>query len=269
MHLLGIVVDQDADGDVRGTIDLRPGLLDASGGPRLAVVAMLVDALGGLRSITASVPDWAFTADMSIHLAGAGHLAGVGPAATLRADLHVRRRGRRTLIIEVDLAADGRRMGSGIMTFAVVPRPPHLVDLDVRVEPGRRPMGITGEVLEVDWMTEVGCTCPSPGVVTIESRREVQNTVGALHGGIHAALVDEAAVSLGRDRLGGPCIATDLHLAYLDLGREGPLTATAVPVGAPTTGDDSMAATVELRDATGRLSSYSTVHVRRAVGPVR
>lgn len=260
MHLLAITVDQDADGDVRGTIDLTPHLVDARGGPRLAVVAMLVDALGGLRSISAAEPDWAFTADMSIHLVDAG------PLTTLRADLHVRRRGRRTLVIEVDLVGDGtRRAGSAILTFAVVPRPSHLADLDVTVEPGRRRMGSTDETLDVAWIDEVGCTSPAPGVVVIDSRREVQNTVGALHGAMHAALVDEAAVSLGHHLLGRPCAATDLHLAYLDLGMEGPLTATATPVGEPSIGDDGFAASVELRDATGRLSSYSTIRVR-AVG---
>ena len=256
MHLLAITVEQDVDGDVRGTIDCTPHLLDASGGPRLSVVAMLVDALGGLRSISASVPDWAFTADMSIHLVDAGAMA------TLRADLHVRRRGRRTLVIEVELVADGDRpAGSCLLTFAVVPRPAHLVDLDVTVEPGIRRMGSSEESLDVDWLTEVGATIPTPGTVVLESRREVQNTVGALHGAMHAALVDEAATSLGRELLGRPCAATDLHLAYLDLAMHGPLTATATPVGGPAPGDGSLAVVVELLDANGRLCSYSTVRV--------
>jgi len=258
MHLLGIVVDQDLDGDVSGTIAVRPQLLGADGNPRLAVVAMLVDALGGLRSITAADPDWAFTADMSVHLGACG------PTRGLRADLHVRRRGRRTLVIEVELVADDdRAAGRAILTFAVVPRPEHLTGLDVRPEPGRRPMGETTEILEVDWLTEVGATVVAPGTVVIDSRREVQNTVGALHGAMHAALVDEASVTLGRSLLGGPCAVTDLHLAYLDLARSSPLTATATPVGSPSSGDASFAATVELHDADGRLCSYSTIRVHR------
>lgn len=258
MHLLHIVTTQDADGEVRGEFAVRPQLLDARGGPRLAVVAMLIDALGGLRSITASVPDWAFTADMSIHLTEAG------PVRSLRADLHVRRRGRRTLVIEVDLVADGiRSAGSAILTFAVVPRPSHLTDLVVAIEPGTRPMGSTDEVLELDWIDEIGADHPAPGTVVLTSRREVQNTVGAVHGAIHAALADDAAVTLGTRLLGAPCAATDLHLAYLDLATDGPFTATATAVGGPSSDSASLAATVEIVDAAGRLCSYSTVRVRR------
>lgn len=261
MHLLRIVTTQDADGDVSGRFEVRPQLLDARGGPRLAVVAMLIDALGGLRSITASVPDWAFTADMSIHLVDDEPTT--APMTTLRADLHVRRRGRRTLVIEVDLVADDERpAGSAILTFAVVGRPPHLADLVIAVEPGTRPMGPADEELVVDWMTEIGADHPVPGTVVLTSRREVQNTVGAVHGAVHAALADDAAVSLGTAMLDGPCAATDLHLAYLDLAREGPFTATATPVGGPSA-DGSLTTTVELLDATGRLCSYSTVRVRR------
>lgn len=258
MHLLGIIVDQDIDGDVRGTITVTPHLLGADGNPRLAVVAMLIDALGGLRSITAADPDWAFTADMSVHLGASG------PMHHLRADLHVRRRGRRTLVIEVELVADDERpAGRAILTFAVVPRPEHLAGLDVRTEPGRRPMGTTDEVLDTDWLSEVGATVTAPGTVVIDTRREVQNTVGALHGAMHAALVDEASVSLGRSLLGGPCAVTDLQLAYLDLARSSPLTATATAVGAPSIGDPSLAVVVELHDADGRLCSYSTTRVHR------
>lgn len=259
MHLLGIMVDQDVDGEVRGTIEVGPHLLDDRGGPRLGAVAMLIDALGGLRSITASAPDWAFTADMTIHLAD------TGPASTLRADLHVRRRGRRTLVIEADLLADDARpAGAAVLTFAVVPRPAHLAGLDVRVEPGRRAMGPTDERLDRAWIDEIAPSRPSPGTVTLELRREVSNTVGALHGAIHASMVDEAATTLARDLLGGPAAVTDLHLAYLDLGTDGPLTAVATPIGTPRPTDDALAATVELHDVNGRCSSYSTVRVRRA-----
>ena len=167
-------------------------------------------------------------------------------------------------MIEVDLVGDaGRSAGRAILTFAVVPRPEHLAGLDVRVEPGRRRMGETDEILDVEWLIEVAPTVVRPGTVVLESRREVQNTVGALHGAMHAALVDEASVTLGRSLLGGPCAVVDLQLAYLDLALSSPLTATAEPVGRPSVGDRSFAAVVELRDAEGRLCSHSTVRVHR------
>ena len=145
MTLLGLTVEQDESGDVRGWMPVTEHTISADGMPRLGAVAMLVDALGGMRSITASDPEWAFTADMSLHLLPSG------PCDVLRADLHVRRRGRRTLVIEADLTADEERpAGSALLTFAVVPRPVHLVDITIEMTPGRRLMNqnSANEVLE-------------------------------------------------------------------------------------------------------------------------
>ena len=90
MRLLSLETEQFEDGNIRGWLPVNDTISTSTGGPRLAAVAMLVDALGGLRSISAAAPDWAFTADMSIHLLP------TGPMKQLQADLHVRRRGRRT-----------------------------------------------------------------------------------------------------------------------------------------------------------------------------
>ena len=64
MSLLALESEQDETGDVRGWMPVTPFSSTPDGMARLATVAMLVDALGGMRSITASDPDWAFTADM-------------------------------------------------------------------------------------------------------------------------------------------------------------------------------------------------------------
>ena len=259
MSLLSLESEMDTDGDIRGWIPVTPHIVGPDGSPRLAAVAMLVDALGGLRSITASDPDWAFTADMSIHLLPSG------PMDVLQADLHVRRRGRRTLVIEADLLADCERpVGSALLTFAVVPRPQHLVNITIDMTPGRRRMNANSafELLETDYFDELQLHEIAPGHSSIELRPVVCNTVGALHGAIHAALIDQSSVSLGRELLGADAIATDMHLAYLDLGLVGPLRAVATPIGGA--GDDRITAVVEVRDGNGDLRSYATTEVRRA-----
>ena len=256
MSLLALESEQDEAGDVRGWMPVTAFTSSVDGMPRLATVAMLVDALGGMRSITASDPDWAFTADMSIHLLPAG------PMEMLQADLHVRRRGRRTLVIEAELLADGERpAGSALLTFAVVPRPEHLVNITINMTPGRRMMNANSahERLESNYFDELQLAAAAPGVVTIELRPVVCNTVGALHGAIHASLIDEASASLGRSMFGTDAITTDIHLAYLELGRVGPLTATATAIGDATNG--RLTTAVEVRDGNGELVSTATTEV--------
>ncbi len=256
MSLLALESEQDLSGDVRGWMPVTRYTAAADGMPRLATVAMLVDALGGLRSITASDPEWAFTADMSIHLLPAG------PIEVLQADLHVRRRGRRTLVIEAELLADGERpAGSALLTFAVVPRPEHLVNITIDMTPGRRMMNRNSEQehLTTDYLDELQLLVTGPGNARIELHPAVCNTVGALHGAVHASLVDEASASLARSLLGCDVVTTDMHLAYLELGRVGPLSATAISVGGPSS--DHVSAVVEIRDGNEMLVSYATTEV--------
>ena len=256
MSLLALESEQDESGDVRGWMPVTSFTSSADGMPRLATVAMLVDALGGMRSITASDPEWAFTADMSIHLLPAG------PTTLLQADLHVRRRGRRTLVIEAELLADGERpAGSALLTFAVVPRPEHLVNITLNMAPGRRMMNANSahEKLEANYFDELELRADTPGVASIELRPVVSNTVGALHGAIHASLIDEASASLGRSLFDGDAVTTDMHLAYLDLGRVGPLTATASSIGNPA--DGRLTTAVDVHDGNGALVSTATAEV--------
>ncbi len=256
MSLLALESEQDKTGDVRGWMPVTPFTSTPDGMARLATVAMLVDALGGMRSITASDPDWAFTADMSIHLLPAG------PTELLQADLHVRRRGRRTLVIEAELLADDERpAGSALLTFAVVPRPEHLVNITIDMTPGRRKMNAnsTHEKLEMSYLDELELRVSQPGIASIELRPAVCNTVGALHGAIHASLVDEASASLARSFFDGGAVTTDMHLAYLDLGRVGPLVATATAIGGPSGG--RLTASVDVHDGNGALVSTATTEV--------
>ena len=98
-----------------------------------------------------------------------------------------------------------------------------------------------------------------PGIASIELRPVVCNTVGALHGAVHASLIDEASASLARSLFNGGAVTTDMHLAYLDLGRVGPLTATATAIGGPANG--RLTASVDVHDGNGALVSTATTEV--------
>ena len=261
MRLVDLEIERTADGDVRGWMPVTDHVRSPSGGPRLGPVAMLVDALGGARSLPAAAPDWSITADMSLHLVP------VGAVTELAAAVHVRRRGRRTLVVDVDLTADGGRpAGLATVSFAVVPRPAHLEDVVVDLVTGRRPMidREGAEPLDRAYVDELGISGPAPGTTAIELRREVTNNLGALHGAVHAAMIDEASASLGRHLLGEGAETTEVHLAFLELARPGPLRAEATVIGAPDPAGDRLSAEVRLLDGDGRLCSLATTAVVRS-----
>ena len=262
LRLMALELERSRDGDVTGWMAVTDHIRSPSGGARMAAVAMLVDALGGARSLPAAAPDWSITADMSLHLVPSG------PVSELEAVIHVRRRGRRTLVVDVDLTADGSRpAGTATVSFAVVPRPAHLehVVVDVDGEPGRRPMidPEGAEPLDRPYIEELGLVEVEPGTVTIELRPEVCNNLGALHGAVHASMIDEASASLGRQLLGAGAETTEVHLAFLELARPGPLRAEATLIGGPSPEDDRLSAEVRLLDGDGRLCSFATTTVVR------
>jgi uncharacterized protein (TIGR00369 family) len=102
------------------------------------------------------------------------------------------------------------------------------------------------------------------GIVMVELRPEVGNTVGALHGGVHTALVDEAAVSLGRQVLGSEVVTGDIHLAFMELGFAGPMRAHAELLGEADPSGRRLTAIVRVLDGDDRVCSYATVEVRSA-----
>ena len=258
MRLLGLESEQTPEGDVRGWLPVTAAIASPSGGPRIGAVGMLVDALGGMRSITAADPDWAFTADMSIHLLP------TGPIDMLEAIIRARRRGRRTLVLEAELATpDQRPAGLAIMTFAVVPRPEHLVNITIDMTPGRRHMSelAADQPPAGDYHDELGFIEQETGVIIAELRPEIGNTVGALHGAVHAALIDEASASLGRSLLGTTAETTDMHLAFMELGMTGPMRAEATLLGAPDPHGERITVMVDLFDGDGRVCSHATTEV--------
>jgi acyl-coenzyme A thioesterase PaaI-like protein len=168
------------------------------------------------------------------------------------------------MVVEIDLTADdGIPAGVATLSFTVVRRPEHVtatpsLDLGARAPlSGLEP----GAARPDDYLAEIGVTVTAPGTTEVELVPEVSNTVGALHGAVHAAMVDEAAASLGRHLLGPAAESVDLHLAFLELGRAGPLRAVATALGDASPHEDRLTAEVRLVDADGRTCSYATVGV--------
>jgi uncharacterized protein (TIGR00369 family) len=192
------------------------------------------------------------------------HLLPTGPTDRLQADITVLRRGRRTLVLDATLSTgDGRPAGLAVLTFAVVPRPDHLVNIVIDTSPGRRMLSqLEGDQTPpTNYHEELGFIEHETGIVMVDLRPEVGNTVGALHGGVHTALVDEAAASLGRSLLGPTATTTDIHLAFMELGTTGPMRAEAQLVGEPDHDGDRLTAVVQVFDGVDRVCSYATVEV--------
>jgi len=249
---------------------VTPQVASPGGGVRIGVLATLVDVVGGAIAARVLHPDWLATADLAIELVGPP----VGPWVEARGS--VVRRGRTTLVIEAlvvsvdadggDVTVDGRvpePVAWASMTFAVLPakEPSVAVELsaDLPVHWGFRGGALDGPVLDALLVTVLDGPA---GRVSVPVRPYVHNSFGALQGGVIALLAEAAgAESLGaaQGRDGSGMVVTDLQIAYLALGRVGPVVSSARVLA---TGPDGRAgAVVELRDtgADGRLTTVVNV----------
>ena len=226
---LDLEVEVRPDATASAWLPVSPHLLASNGGIHAGVLAILVDIVGGAIATRVLYPDRTATADLQLQLLRPT----TGPEVEAR--LSVLRKGRTTLVLEVVLldAPGGRLPGDGspnawaTMTYAVLPRtdaPPLMQPLPR--EPERTQIGpasLSRPVLEAIGV-EMGD--PGSGRVTLPVGDYVSNTFGALQGGV-MALLGAAAGSAAIDRaLGlaqGSASTVDLQVAYLAMGRAGPI----------------------------------------------
>jgi uncharacterized protein (TIGR00369 family) len=225
---LDLEIEVRPDATASAWLPVSPHLLAPNGGVHAGVLAILVDIVGGAIATRVLYPDRTATADLQLQL--------LRPTAApeVEARVSVVRRGRTTLVLEVVLldAPGGRLAGSGppnawaTMTYAVLPRTDAsplmqpLPSVAERTQIG--PASLSRPVLEAIGV-ERG---PGSAGVALLVGDYVSNTFGALQGGVMALLGAVAGSSAIDDALGlgtGSSSTVDLHVAYLAMGRVGPI----------------------------------------------
>ena len=256
---LAFTTEMGATDAARGWLEVGPFLRDPAGVTHAGAVATLVDALGGGLAATAALPDWMATADLTLHLLARRDVD------TVEARARVARAGRTTIVVEVDLDADGAPLGVATMTFAVLPR---RAGNPVLVAPGdvtRMTMALPDSGLRASLEASIGIEvrdAPS-GLVHLPVGDYVRNSLGAVQGGMMAALATTAAERALTSAAGAPRSVVDLQITYLSLARVGPVvTRTTVLASTASAGT----AHVELVDA-GADERVATLVRARAVAP--
>jgi acyl-coenzyme A thioesterase PaaI-like protein len=264
---------RDSETSARVRTRVTPQVLAADGGVRIGVLATLVDVAGGAVAARVLQPDWMATADLSIALVGPP----VGPWVEARGSLL--RRGRTTLVVEAlvvavdedgsELVVDGRApdpVAWASMTFAVLPAKE--ADPTVRV-PSELPdrWAFTGQGLTVPVLEALPVTVldAAAGRVSVPARPYLHNSFGAVQGGVIALVAEAAgaeALGAAQGRGSSDMVVTDLQIAYLALGRVGPIVSSARVLDRGP--DGRSGAVVELRDAGAHDRLTTVVNVTAA-----
>ena len=236
---LGFTCEVTSDTSARGWTAVGPHVSGADGGARAGVVATLVDVVGGMLGVRILRPDWMATADLTVQLVRPA----TGPFIEARVELV--RRGRSTMVLEAlvaNVTADGTEvLGSGgsseppvawcTTTFAVLPGGNRTTDEELPFDlPSRMEVGGRGLQHSLVETLDLSVVDAFAGQVSLPVRPYVHNSIGAVQGGAMALLGDVAATeALGAATgLGaGAIVVTDLQVAYLTLGRVGPILSRA------------------------------------------
>lgn len=253
---LGLEIDVRGDDSASVWLPVSDHVTGPGADVATGVLATLVDVAGGLLASRAAAPDWIATADLDLHVAS------TRGAAEVEAHGRIARAGRTTVVVEVALVPGG----TATMTFAVLPRRHDnpVIDDDERA-PGRRPLagppgGLTepfARALGIDTVDAAAGRLRAP--VTPYCR----NTLGAVQGGVVATLAEASAAAAVGARIGRAARTVDLHLAFLALGRTGPVVTTAEVLGC---NERAGTARVEVADDDGR-GRLMAVAVAEAVAP--
>lgn len=205
-------------------------------GPLLVVT----DVLAGLLVGRVIAPDWMATAQLALHLTKPPAEPGEpGESAELAVpeivvDAAVRRAGRTTIVVDAALSSSGGAPGSlgdAQLTFVRLPRRDGNLDIaDTPVRHGERvSMALADSRMRAPFAQVIGLadTEGSSSTVELAVTPFVQNSFGAVNGGVVASLAATAASRVAAEVLGAEAIALDVTVTYLSQGRVGPLQARA------------------------------------------
>jgi uncharacterized protein (TIGR00369 family) len=238
---LGMEAEVSSATDARVRIRVTPHITGADGGVRAGVLATLVDVVGGSAALRALAPDWLATADLALEMVRPA----VGPYVEARGT--VVRRGKTVLVVEALVfnviadGADGRGavdaddqadpVAWATMTFAILPARAATATSSVNPDLPTR-WAFTGPGLDrsvVDVLS-ISVVDPAQGRVSMPVREYLFNSFGAVQGGVMALLGEVAgasAVAAASGTDAASTVATGLQVAYLALGRVGPIVSRA------------------------------------------
>lgn len=241
---LCVSIDRAQDGaGIR--LPIVPAIFDATGRPRVGVVAVIADMIAGQTAIQAVAPSWIATSNLGLQVAelpSAGHLV---------ARPKVLRKGNTTIVIEVGIehAESARPVGLSTLGFSILPRR-NAMQAEIhraRTSGGEAIYTPQGGSFSKPLLETMGIAFDpaDPGVAEVAVDPYLQNTLGALQGGVVAILVESTAERLAASILGAPVRVRGIELQYLKLGRKGPIRARARELARTTAG---MIVRVELFD---------------------
>ena len=254
---LGLTTELGPGLVTRGEIPIGSELRTPSGVTHAGALATLVDVLGGGLAATAAQPDWIATADLTLHVLARRDVTCVDAVG------RVIRQGRTTVVVDVELTADGTELGLATMTFAVLPRRdgnPVIPDTDTV---SRMTMALPGSGFRTPLELSAGIvrTDPDAGCLHLPISDYVRNSLGAVQGGMMAMTAAAAAEGALSAAAGSSLAAVDLHVTYLTLAKVGPVRSdTTVLAATPAFGT----AHVELVDE-GAGDALCTLVRARAV----
>jgi uncharacterized protein (TIGR00369 family) len=286
---LGMEAEVVSSTDARVRLRVTPHITTADGGVRAGVLATLVDVVGGSAALRALAPDWLATADLALEMVRPA----TGPWVEARGS--VVRRGKTVLVVEAlvfNVDADGNQVvgtdGAEVgvaggpaapvawatMTFAVLPARPAAptstatstatattgINPDLPTRWSFTGAGLDRPVVEA---LSIAVVDPARGRVSMPVHPYLFNSFGAVQGGV-MALVGEVAGAAAVAAVGGTgadsTVVTGLQVAYLALGRVGPIVSRARVLEAGEQGIGG-SAVIELLDegADGRVTTVINV----------
>jgi acyl-coenzyme A thioesterase PaaI-like protein len=207
-------------GEVRVTAPAVKEIWNRAEAVGASALGVAVDVIGGNLALRAVQPDWCVTSTLELHL-----------LRPLTRDFEVRgaplRAGRTHVVLDVEVGDADEAVGPAAiasMTFTRIPRRDDTTPYP-EAEEGRYAFGDDGSGLDAHFFEEIGCRVldAAAGVVELELRDYVRNSVGALQGGAVVALVDAAAETVASARMADRVVTQDLQVHYLALGRVGPI----------------------------------------------
>ena len=221
---LRIVVERQAS-EVIGRLEVETAIVDATGRPRVGVLATLVDVVAGEVAIRSVLPGWTATSDLSLQL---DDLPNEG---AIEARPQILRSGQQTVVVEVALcsAADANQLGIATVGFAILKarnedqKGGHWAD----APQARTEFALADTLLEVPILDAVGVEFGSanPAVAHLGLQPYLRNSLGALQGGAVAILIEAAAEKFAASMLDGALQVRSLAIHYLKLARVGPVRA--------------------------------------------